>query len=66
MAALTGILNQARPYILLVALLCGVVGAWALACEFVPVLAQVWRPRGSSQSLLIGGACLTIIAGGRA
>lgn len=57
------ILNQARPFILMVALLFGVIAAWHGLGEVAPIIKQIWSPRGSAQSMGIVGACLAIIAG---
>lgn len=64
-AKLTGMLNETQPFILLVALIFGVMGAWLALGDILPVIKQVWRPSGSAQSHAIVGACLAIIAGRR-
>ena len=46
-----------------VALLFGVIAAWHGLAELLPVIKQVWSPRGSAQSMAIVGAALAIIAG---
>jgi len=61
---LTSILNDCQPFILLVALIFGVMGAWLALADILPVIKQLWRPSGSAQSHAIVGACLAIIAGG--
>lgn len=63
MTHITQALNAARPFILLVALLFGVVAAWHALAELLPVIKQVWAPRGSAQSMALTGAALAIIAG---
>jgi hypothetical protein len=64
-AQLTAVLNAARPFITIVALLFGVLAAWLAMIELFPVLSQIARPRGTAQGHAIVGACLAII-GGRA
>lgn len=65
MNAITQALNACRPFMGLVAMLCGAIGAWALATEILPILGQIWKPRFTAQTILIGGACLAIIGGSR-
>lgn len=60
---LTSILEDCAPFILLVALTFGVMGAWLALADILPVIKQVWRPSGTAQSHAIVGACLAIIAG---
>lgn len=60
---LTGILKDCQPFIMLVALIFGVMGAWLALADIVPVIKQVWVPRGTAQSHAVVGACLAIIAG---
>lgn len=62
---LNAILAQMRPFLGLMALVLGLMAAWSTAVDLVPVLGQVWRPRGGAQTHAIVGACLAII-GGRA
>lgn len=62
-AKLTALLKETQPFILLIALVFGFMGAWLAAADIVPVLKQVWVPRGTAQSHAIVGACLAIIAG---
>lgn len=45
MTAITSALNACRPFMQIVAMACGAIGAWALATEIVPILGQVWKPR---------------------
>lgn len=63
MSTLNGVLAQLRPFIQFVALLFGVIAAWHGLAELLPVIKQVWAPRGSAQSMAIVGAALAIIAG---
>jgi hypothetical protein len=56
-------LAQLKPFVAMVALLFGVVAAWHGLAELLPVIKQVWSPRGSAQSMAIVGAALAIIAG---
>jgi hypothetical protein len=62
-AKVNSLLNEARPFIWLVALVFGIMGAWLALADIVPVIKQVWTPRGTAQSHAIVGACLAIIAG---
>lgn len=63
MSQINSILGQLRPFVAMVALLFGVVAAWHGLGELLPVIKQVWSPRGSAQSMAIVGAALAIIAG---
>ena len=63
MATVNSILAQLRPFIGMVALLFGVIAAWHGLAELLPVIKQVWSPRGSAQSMAIVGAALAIISG---
>lgn len=57
------ILGQLRPFIGMIALLFGVIAAWHGLAELLPVIKQIWSPRGTAQSMAIVGAALAIIAG---
>ena len=63
MSTINGVLAQLRPFVSMVALLFGVIAAWHGLGELLPVIKQVWAPRGSAQSMAIVGAALAIIAG---
>lgn len=63
MATINGVLAQLRPFVSMVALLFGVIAAWHGLGELLPVVKQIWSPRGSAQSMAIVGAALAIIAG---
>ncbi len=63
MTHINSILGQCKPFVGMVALLFGVVAAWHGLAELLPVIKQVWSPRGSAQSMAIVGAALAIIAG---
>ena len=63
MTQINSILSQLKPFVAIVALLFGVVAAWHGLAELLPVIKQVWSPRGSAQSMAIVGAALAIIAG---
>lgn len=63
MSTVNQILGQLRPFVAMVALLFGVIAAWHGLAELLPVIKQVWSPRGSAQSMAIVGAALAIIAG---
>ena len=56
-------LQQLAPFVLMVALIFGVLAAWHGFSELFPFARQLWAPRGSAQSMAIVGACLAIIAG---
>lgn len=60
---INGLLNQAKPFILMVALLFGFAAAWGAFAEWLPVIKQVWGGKGNPQTNAIIGACLAIIAG---
>lgn len=62
-AAIEAALGHVRQMLLPVAYLLGFFAAWLTLVELVPVLGQVWRPRGTAQAHAIVGACLAIIAG---
>ncbi len=63
MTQINNVLDQLKPFVAMVALLFGVVAAWHGLAELLPVIKQVWSPRGSAQSMAIVGAALAIIAG---
>ena len=65
-ATITQALGALRPFILLVALLLGLLGAWLALVELLPILGQVFRPKGTAQGLAVVGAALAIIARGGA
>ena len=58
------LLHETIPFVLLIALVYGVMGAWLAAVDLVPFLKQLWSPKGTAQSHAIVGACLAIIATG--
>lgn len=62
-AKITGILKDCQPFILITALIFGIMGAWLALIDIAPVLGQLWQPQGTAQSHAIVGACLAIIAG---
>lgn len=57
-AALAGLM----PFVLMVAMVFGVIAAWHGLAELFPFIRQVWAPRGSMQSMGTVGACLALIA----
>ena len=63
MTQINNILAQLKPFVAMVALVFGVVAASHGLAELLPVIKQVWSPRGSAQSMAIVGAALAIIAG---
>lgn len=65
MIQLNSILNQLRPFIVVVALLFGLIAAWQALSDLLPFLRQVWAPRGSAQSNAIVAAALAIVGGNR-
>ncbi len=62
---INGFLNEAQPFILMVALIFAVMAAWLALGDIFPVIKQVWSPKGSAQSHAIVAACLAIVAGKR-
>lgn len=62
-ATVNQILTSLRPFISMVALLFGVIAAWHGLAELIPVIKQLWSPRGSAQSMAIIAAALAIVAG---
>lgn len=58
------ILTKATPFIMIVSLMFGIIGAWLGFAEIFPVAKQFWSPQGSPQSYAIIGACLAIITMG--
>jgi len=56
-------LVQCKPFISMVALVFGVIAAWHGLGEMIPVVKQIWSPRGTAQSMALVGAALAIIAG---
>ncbi len=62
-ATVNGVLAQLRPFILMVALICGTMAAWGVFTEWLPVLKQVWAGRGNPQTNAVIGAALALIAG---
>ena len=63
MSHINSILGQLRPFVAMVALLFGVLAAWLAMVELLPVLGQVFRPKGTAQGMAVVGAALAIIAG---
>ena len=63
MQIINNVLGQLRPFISMVALLFGAIAAWHGLSELIPVLKQVWSPRGSAQTMALIGAALAIIGG---
>lgn len=63
MATVSSVLGQLKPFVGMVALLFGVIAAWHGLAELLPVVKQIWAPRGNAQSMAIVGAALAIIAG---
>lgn len=63
MGTVNSVLGQLKPFVGMVALLFGVIAAWHGLAELLPVIKQIWSPRGTAQSMAIVGAALAIIAG---
>lgn len=63
MTTINQILSACQPFVRLVSLLFGVLAAWLAMVELFPVLAQIWRPRGSAQSAAIIAGALALVAG---
>ena len=58
-------LDQTRPFISLVAILFAFLAAWKGLTELLPVLGQVWAPRGDTQHLAVIAAALALASGSR-
>ena len=56
-------LDVTRPFIGLMALIFGLLAAWHALGELLPIVKQIWSPKGSAQSMALVGACLALIAG---
>ena len=63
-AIVNNALAPLKPVLMVIALALGVLAAWLTLVEAVPVLAQIFRPRGSAQAYAIVGACIAHIARG--
>jgi hypothetical protein len=61
--AIKDFLVSCQPVVMLVALACGVIGAWGLGWEIANLLGLAAKSKVASQPFLIGGACLAIISG---
>jgi hypothetical protein len=53
-----------KPALMMIALVLAVLAAWLTLLELLPVLGQIFRPRGSAQAYAITGACIAHIARG--
>ena len=62
-ATINNFLIQLKPFISMVALVFGIIAAWHGLGEMIPVVKQIWSPRGTAQSMALVGAALAIIAG---
>jgi hypothetical protein len=65
MNQITNLLNQCTPFIRLVALLFGITAAVLALADMVPIVGQIWRPKGSAQTNAIIAAALAIVSGNR-
>ena len=63
MTTINGVLAQLRPFVSMVAMLFGVIAAWLAVLELLPILAQVWRPKGDMQKYALVAAALSLVAG---
>lgn len=63
-AAVNNAVAPLRPLMVVVALVLGVLATWLTLVEAVPMLAQIFRPRGTAQGYAIVGACIAHIARG--
>ncbi len=61
-ATATQILNALRPLVAFVALLFAVMAAWKGLTEVLPVLAQIFSPRGDAQRMAIIAGALALAA----
>lgn len=64
MAKITAAIESALPFVWLVAALFGVIAAWHGLAELLPIIKNIWAPRGTAQSMAIIGGCLAVIARG--
>jgi hypothetical protein len=62
-ATINNVLAQLKPFIVMIALVFGFIAAWHGLGELLPIVKQIWSPRGSAQSMALVGAALAIIAG---
>ena len=53
------VLAQLKPFVGMVALLFGIIAAWLAMVELLPVLAQIWRPKGDMQRYAIVAGALS-------
>lgn len=62
MKQITAFLESLSPFIYMVALVFGALGAFHALADIIPILKSIWSPRGNSQMAYVGAA-LAIIAG---
>lgn len=58
-------LDRTRPFISLVAILFAVVTAWRGLGEFIPIMNQIWSPRGDTIHLAAVTIALALASGSR-
>lgn len=63
MKKLTDLLDSLRPFIMMVSILFAALAAWKGLSEIIPVLNQIFSPRGDAQRLAIVAAALALAAG---
>ena len=61
-AKVTDLLASCAPFVLVVAMIYGVVGEWLGLADIFPVIKQLWSPKGTAQGHAIVGACLALIS----
>lgn len=63
MSTVNTVLGQLKPFVGMVALLFGFLAAYKGLAELLPVLNQIWSPRGDAQRMAILAAALALVAG---
>lgn len=63
MKKISDLLDSFRPFIMTVSILFAALAAWKALAEIIPVLNQVFSPRGDAQRLAIVAAALALAAG---
>ena len=63
MQVIRGLLEQARPFVAVMAMVFGLLAAYSALIDLVPVIGQVWKPHIQTQSAAIVAACLALVAG---
>lgn len=63
MSTINSVLGRLRPFVAMVALLFGVIAAYKGLAEIIPILNQIWSPRGDAQRMAILAAALALVSG---